>query len=420
MVLTPESYRENCDCGRQHHVMLKEARIEPGALLALDEMRARHGAMGNCVAVYDENTWQATAGRRPKTRQNIILKADGLHADEQGVEALKAQLGEADVLIAVGGGTIHDITRYVATKLRDIPFISAPTAASVDGFASNVVSMTWNGFKVTWPMASPVLLAADLDVIAAAPAYLGRSGLGDIIGKYVALADWRLAHALTGEYYCAGIDRLMRRAVDEAVACHAGLPQKDPEAFASLTKALVMSGVAIQLTGNSRPASSAEHHLAHIMELGLGWLGRVPALHGERVGVGTLICAREYGRWAAMDTGSLTKHLPGGPDTFSRPPTAAELQPVFGPLTDEVLQENAAYCMAGITPELLLERWPLVRKELQSVPLPDEIDSILAAVGAKRTLEDIEVNPVLESKLMQWSPLVRNRLSFMRIRSRMT
>ena len=40
----------------------------------------------------------------------------------------------------------------------------------------------------------------------AAPAELLASGMGDVLGKYVALADWQIANLLTGECYCGDMD----------------------------------------------------------------------------------------------------------------------------------------------------------------------------------------------------------------------
>ena len=56
---------------------------------------------------------------------------------------------------------------------------------------------------------------------------------------------------------------------------------------------LILAGLSMQLCGNSRPASGAEHHLSHFWEMSLV---NQPcgALHGESVGCGTLLVARHY------------------------------------------------------------------------------------------------------------------------------
>ena len=91
-------------------------------------------------------------------------------------------------MIAVGSGTIHDITRYHAYE-RKIPFFSVPTAASVDGYVSTVAAMTWHGFKKSFTAVSPVVVIADTDIFSKAPMRLTASGVADLLGKYTALAD---------------------------------------------------------------------------------------------------------------------------------------------------------------------------------------------------------------------------------------
>ena len=62
----------------------------------------------------------------------IELNPKGLQADNRGVDKVMKQLDycdrglssvSVDVLVAIGAGTIHDLTRYAATEY-DIPFVS--------------------------------------------------------------------------------------------------------------------------------------------------------------------------------------------------------------------------------------------------------------------------------------------------------
>ena len=94
------------------------------------------------------------------------MNPDNLHANEHGVEAAKKgldEIGDVDMMIAVGSGTVHDITRFHAYEMK-IPFFSVPTAASVDGFVSTVAAMTWHGFKKSFTAVSPVVVIADTDI----------------------------------------------------------------------------------------------------------------------------------------------------------------------------------------------------------------------------------------------------------------
>ena len=107
----------------------------------------------------------------------IKLDPENLHANEIGVAKVKEQLDpikEVDCMIAVGSGTIHDLTRYNAYE-RKIPFISVPTAASVDGYVSTVAAMSWYGFKKSMIAESPILVVADSRIITDAPMRLTAS-----------------------------------------------------------------------------------------------------------------------------------------------------------------------------------------------------------------------------------------------------
>lgn len=98
------------------------------------------------VIVCDRNTYEA-AGRLLadelraggiKASKVIIPEheAGTAAADERTLVYTLINLAEeTDVIIAAGSGTIHDITRFAACQ-RGLPFISFPTAPSVDGFTS--------------------------------------------------------------------------------------------------------------------------------------------------------------------------------------------------------------------------------------------------------------------------------------------
>ena len=78
-------------------------------------------------------------------------------------------------------------------------------AASVDGYVSTVAAMSWYGFKRSMIAKSPILVIADSRVIAEAPMRLTASGVGDLLGKNTALADWKITHILNGEHICRRI-----------------------------------------------------------------------------------------------------------------------------------------------------------------------------------------------------------------------
>ena len=411
MLVETGKFAGRCVCGREHRMTTKAAVIEPGCLEQLDGIMERYGIFGKRCALYDENTYAAAGARRPRAQQEIVLDPAGLHADENSTARVLAELEEdVEVMIAVGAGTVHDIARYCAHE-RGCRFVACPTAASVDGFCSNVAAMTWHGYKKTLPAVAPEVVAADTEIIKNAPIRLARSGVGDILAKYTALLDWRAAHLLIGEHFCQKICDVMDEAVETVTSRTDGILTGDEGAFAALTYALVMSGIAMQMMGNSRPASGAEHHISHMIEMEAAALNAVSsALHGEKAGVGAVLAAGEYKRLAGIeDIGSRLKPY--------RPVTEEEIEAIYGPrLAQAILRENREDCLAEVTPERLAEKWPQIRALVSKLPEAGELGAILSKLGAKRTPEDIGIPEDKKELLLDWSPLVRNRLTLMRVR----
>jgi len=401
-----------CACGKEHTAVTKLCVIEPGALTRLDEYLARTGLSGKRCAVYDGNTFAAIPeALRPAAEQVILLPSSGLHADEHTTADLSSKL-EADVqvILAIGGGPLHDIVRFCC-KERGIPFVSIPTAASCDAFSAEVAAMTWEGVKKTINCQAPVLVVADVDVIRAAPPHLILSGIGDVLGKFIALAEWRIAHAITGEAFCQPIYDMMREALlrvwDNCVAAREG----DAEAVAAVMHGLLLSGIAMQLFGNSRPASGAEHHISHLIDLRPEGLGPVRgASHGEQVAVGTILASREYHRLAGLENiADLVKPYEPLDEDWLRSYFGEELFPATA-------AENGTDALAAVSPLAILTAWPEIQAIVAEIPTAEELMERLTALGAKVTLADIGVPEEKLSEILDAAPYCRNRLTLMRLR----
>ena len=407
-------YAGKCACGREHSMETRAAVIEPGCLLEFEKYMAEFGVSGRRCALYGENSYAATRGRHPRAQQEIVLDPTNLHANELSTaEVLEKLEDDIDIIIAVGSGTIHDIARYCAHE-RGIRFVSCPTAASVDGFCSTVAAMTWHGFKKTLPALAPEIVLADTEIIKNAPMELVRSGVGDIMAKYTALADWRMSHILTGEPLCERIYGIMREAADTVMRSVPGIVRGEESAYADVSYALIMSGIAMQMMGNSRPASGAEHHISHMIEMQPeAFPVRFPAMHGEKTGVGSLIAVREYKRLAKIE--DIRPYIRG-----YAPVPEKHFTEFFGEgLAASLIRENENDCLAKVRPERLGESWGELRRIISELPSEEYLYGLLELLDAKRDLASIGVEESELSALLSNSPLVRNRLTLMRTRRMM-
>lgn len=409
MIIDSKIYSGPCSCGREHPMATQMAVVEAGCLAQLDAHIAGCGLSGFRVVVYDENTRHAPGMVSIRADQEIVLDPENLHANEHGVALVMDQLSNrAEYLVAVGSGTVHDITRYCA-YLRGIPFVSCPTAASVDGFCSSVAAMTWEGAKKTLTAVAPTLVVADLNVITQAPIRLARSGFGDMIGKYVALTEWRIAKVLTGEFYCERIAQITEEATQAVLDSAAGIAAGDVAAYEKLTYGLLLSGIAMQMLGNSRPASGAEHHISHCIEMEPDGMGiHSDALHGEKVGVGTLMAVREYHRMAQLPAECWGDYPGLDP---------AQVEAVFGQrLSRQIFEENRKDVAAGITGTQIQTCWEQIKEEIGKLPAAQLLQEAYDRLGVLSTLPQIQVPEEMTQRLLDESPMVRNRLTLMRLR----
>lgn len=409
MTFDSKEYSGLCSCGKNHELDTKFCVIERGALKRLAEYMADYSLSGFTAAVYDENTYQATENSRPNVDFEVILPSENLHANEHGVDLLLKNLpNKAKILVAIGSGTVHDITRYCAF-IKKADFVSCPTAASVDGFCSSVAAMTWHGCKKTLTAVAPKIVVADLDIIKNAPIRLAKSGFGDMVGKYVALTDWKIGRLLKKEYYCDKIADMTLNAAKASLSSLEGILAGDEQAFETLLYGLLLSGLAMQMIGNSRPASGGEHHISHMIEMEPSGLGiHSDALHGEKVGVGTLMVIKLYQSLLQRDSFVFNDFNP-----FSQ----EEINLVFGVKSDEIIKENEVDSADGITGKLLESNIDQILSVLRSLPSFEELLGLFRKYDVKSTLTDIEVPERLESDLLKYAPMVRNRLTLLRLLS---
>lgn len=216
-------------------------------------------------------------------------------ASMEEVERALAKIRDdnSDWLIAVGGGSIIDVAKLASFK-AGVPFISFPTTASHDGIASANASIKDIGAKTSVKAVPPVAVIADVGVIKTAPYRYLAAGVGDMISNLTAVKDWQLAHRIKGEYYSEYAASLSLMSAKMVIKNADIIRLGNEESVRKVVKGLISCGVAMSIAGSSRPASGAEHLFSHALDA----IAPKPALHGEQVGVGTIIMAYLHGlKW---------------------------------------------------------------------------------------------------------------------------
>jgi len=301
---------------------------------------------------------------------------------------------DVDLILGVGAGTINDICTFVGEKVG-CPSAIVGTAPSMDGYASLGSAMLFNDLKVTPPTQCPVAIFCDIDILAAAPLLLTAAGLGDMLGKITALADWRLAHILVGEEMPDDIVSIVKTALDKIIAGAPHLAARDPVVIKSVTEGLILSGIAMSLYGDSRPASGTEHHLAHFWEMRMITEGKKPSLHGIKVGLATIVGLIMWSELKGIDC---IKEAPVCHDHES------ETKRLYGRSADTVLQT----ANPNLSVELIEENWQEIQDIAASLPSPESVAAMLSDVGA----------PVCPSGIGLSTDLLRDSIIYARERKK--
>lgn len=291
-----------CVCGRPHPVQTREILVSSTSL----EESARHvaavfGTAARLWVLSDQNT-EAAAGAAWKKAvggaqvvSRILPAVPRPHPTMELAESLAAEAREAkpDLLVAVGSGVVSDLVKRVSLVIA-VPNWCIATAPSVDAFTSATSAILVNGFHSAVPAQVSQLVACDLRVMEKAPRELFLAGLGDLLAKFLAQLDWNLARIVTGEAYCPFVAGTALESARGALAAARMVDDDPPEAVRALTDACLCSGLAMQATGGSRPAASAEHMLAHFWETTHAAANKRLDLHGVLAAVASRIILRAY------------------------------------------------------------------------------------------------------------------------------
>lgn len=393
----------SCECGREHEVPTREIVIAKDAIEQLADVCRRNRLTGACNLVADETTYEV-CGRMVEAhlRKNgycihtIVLPLPVEADDETCMHLLSLADRSADFWVAVGSGTINDLTKFVSTQVSQA-YVVVATAPSMNGYTSAISALTIRGFKKTQPSKPPIAVLADLDVLCDAPYELIAAGLGDVMSKPVSNADWQIAHIVHNEYICQVPLELLREIEPLYFANSSLLAQRNEQAIMSLMEALCYSGIAMTIGSSSSPASGGEHLIAHTLEMRAKMLGKKRNLHGALVGVGTIVCTALYERILELDVANLDleqltqRYLPI--DAWM-----PELRSFYGQVGDDVIEEFAAKhpkSQAEYRDELerLLRNWDAIRAAILSVHRPaSEIRDVLRSAGAPTTPDELDIS----------------------------
>lgn len=277
---------------KYHRMQLpREVIVGSGIIERVTEVSRRLGFTESALVVAGSKT-NAIAGKTVRrlleqegVKVNTLLVESATIQDVQAVEE-KIKSSKPQVIFGVGGGKKIDVAKLSSAR-QEIPFISVPTTASHDGIASSLSSV--KGFEKPYSVMAqaPIAIIADTNIIMHAPWRYVISGCGDIMAKFTAVKDWRLAHEEKGEYYGEYAASLALMSTKLVIQNAELIKAQKEEGLRVLLEALISCGVAMSIAGSSRPCSGSEHLFSHALNM----IKPNHAMHGEQCGVGTIMMA---------------------------------------------------------------------------------------------------------------------------------
>lgn len=386
----------NCWRGGVPH-LLRARNIEAEAAEAL---RAVFPEAKTLALVQDERTRAALGDRLARVLVNDGYELRALtlpgepQPDEKTLDCVRECARNSDALLAVGGGTIGDACKY-AGFLEHKPYAVFPTAPSMNGYASANASILRAGKKISVAAQLPALIAWDAETLARAPLRLRRAGLGDLLARPTAQADWLLSHLLLDTPYDER--PFLLTAPHEAALFDAAekIAAGDGRAVEALMRLLLFSGFGMTMAGGSHPASQGEHMIAHAYEGLAGGDERHAPYHGEEIAVTSLFMARLQERLLAAPAAGLR----------SAPSLPAECAAACAP---------KRALLARIGNRLGPREWPEIAARIRPVTLSSKrLAEVIGAMGAGAAPEDIGWNPARYRLARRLAPYTRDRFTFL-------
>lgn len=404
----------------------KKVVIGSGVLNQTSAVFAECFKNADAVIVADKNTF-AAAGRSvmdafaASGKKNIvkplILDEPDLYAEYRFVEKVLNYLKTNNAVpVAVGSGTINDLTK-IASHLCSRNYMVVATAASMDGYTAFGASITKDCLKQTLSCPAPIAVVADIDVIQKAPAGMNSWGYADLIAKIPAGADWLLADALGIEAIDHKSWAIVQPPLRDWVSNPTGIKDNDKDALLKLTEGLIMSGLAMQASQSSRPASGAEHQFSHLWDGDHHTHNGIAPSHGVKVGIGAICTEALYENILKLEQNGIQTDVEAVKLWWPEWKTVVTMinerfkNPI---LASQIIEQSRAKYLSA---EKLSQRlknlaaiWPQLRAKLKKQLLgAAKIQEMLRLAGAAYLPTDIGIDYKMLHEAFRHSQLIRKR-----------
>ena len=421
----------SCGCPFEHHIPTQDVYVGERLLDCLPDIVGRRISGKRALIICDRVTYEIAGGRVMNIMHSAgyqmdlcrIERVDTMEPDERAVgEVVMSMRPETELLVSVGSGSITDIVRAVA-YLTGRPQVCVGTAPSMDGYTSAICPLLLRGAKVHRHGECPCVIVCDLDVLRAAPVEMFQSGIGDVLGKFIAKADWVIGGIINDEAYCPACGDIALDAAKRVLENPESIRARSREGTKMLIEALLLAGLTVMVIGNTRAVASIEHNIAHYWEMMQLARGAKPPAHGASVGIATLLVWPLYERFRDQDLGFLNNetYLENLRETMmTRRERETWMRHAFGPsIGDSFMAENPEDFLTWDERKRralrALNRRKEIRAELERLPSYEDIRRAMLAVGMPTTAREIGIDDDMLRLSLRCGKDYRSRYTLMKL-----
>lgn len=383
------------------------------------------------IIIADNNTWRA-AGEEVYKHMNdagvncakFIIPDEEFHAEWKYIEMIDEVLKSTGAIaVSVGSGVINDICK-LSSHHQNRRYLSVATAASVDGYSSFGASIVYQNAKQTFECPAPLVLVADVNVLAAAPKEMTAAGYADLAAKIPAGAEWMVADLFGTEPIIPDAWHVLQDVLDDMLADPQGIAEGKPSAIAALFDGLTLSGIAMQIANSSRPASCTDHLFNHILDMTHHRFNGKLQSHGFQVAIGTLTMCAFFDEFFKMDLTKIDvdKCVADWPSLESEQKRALELfkdfpAPKLGYTEGTAKWQDKEAVRVELTK--VKENWPEFKAKLQKQCYTfEKMQNLFKLAGAPTDPSMIGVTRQQLRDMVPFTQLMRRRINLLDLAKR--
>ncbi len=408
-------------CKKKHFIPTRKMILQKGAIgllpdflsslikgkevLVLSDDITYHVAGHKCVEVLKDKWKTSSLVLFPKNEKKVVYANEGYFSEiEKGLKG-------KDILITVGSGSLTDMGKYLADRQK-IPWVSFPTAPSMNAYTSGVAAFLSKGVKVTLPAQPAIGVITDLEVISNAPLPLIKAGFADSLARSFANADWKISSLITGEGFCPLPYILTSQAEERYLNKARKIINREEKPIRFLMEGLNVGGFSMVIAGTSSPASGGEHLISHFLDMiAHQKTGKPFSYHGLQVGLATLISATIYERLKNLTPQEVNVAINKRKISYS---TILGFYQKNGLEIEEEFWRKIANLkrLRQVLPSL----WDKIKREAFSLALPSKrINKVLKDAECPISFKEIGVNRNLARQAILYSRYLRRRITILDI-----